>query len=82
MTLKVSKKDKSRKAQNRQKKSSKANVLDFLLPCGRMGELNLFPLMLYTAKHWQSLANVSALTVLSEAPFAGPLGDSAVQNLL
>ena len=47
-----------------------------------MGELNLFPLMLYTAKHWQSLANASAVTVLSETPFTGPLGDSAVQNLL
>lgn len=64
------------------KNSSNANVLDFLLPGGRMGELNPFPLMLYTAKRWQSLANVSAMTVLSEATFAGLLGDSAVQNSL
>lgn len=64
------------------KKGSKANVLDFLLLGGRMGELNLFSLLLYTSKRWQSLANVSAMTVLSEALFDGPLGDSAIQNSL
>lgn len=81
MTPKVSKKTKA--GRNKMgKKFFKSSVLDFLLLGGRMGELNLFPLILYTAKRWQSLANVSAMTVLSEVPFDGPLGDSVVQNSL
>lgn len=64
------------------KKFFKFSVLDFFFAGSRMGELNLFFLILYSAKCWQSLANVSAMTVLSEVPFDGPLGDSAVQNSL